>query len=578
MCNLIKVACVKFGGLAAGGSERLLQSIAAYLPKDEFEVTYFYCDSAPYKGSSWKHPDTDESCKQFLIDNNVKLVKFHVGYKDITHPEHIWVDSNFFEVFREDDFDIIQTARAGHREYPFTHINETPIIDAITLPGMAEDKENIKAVFHISKFQAVSWMNVGGPVEKIVILPIFQNLSRADSSLRNQLRIKENDFVFGFHQRADDNIFSPISLEAFSRIKNENVHFVILGGSQKYARLSEELGISNFHQIPHTGDNKKISEFLNTLNVFCHTRADGETFGAVISEALFHGLPVVSHVAPAMGQIETIGPAGFVCKDSYEYERKMIELISDKNLRDDLGIKAKDHYERNFSVNACLDTLLSTYRRSHEKFRICGRTSFDAHNAEYMMSNALERETSVHENYTKNRVQHNPDSTLGYVLENKKFSFAFDIGSGTGWHSNLMSEYTGKVFGIEPSKHAQEISKKLYPENSKIEWINDFAQKALAGISIEEPALFNSSCVLSHLDDRTVKQICAEINRISKPGSCLSFSECHGMYFSDSKNLWHVRPKSWWKEIFPEWEFHFLDYPISHPVNSFKGFWAEKIR
>ena len=94
---MIKVACVKFGGLAAGGTERFLQSIAAYLPKNEFDVTYFYCDSAPYKGSDWKHPDTDESRRKFLLDHNVKIVKFDVGYKDITHPHHTWVNSNFFD-------------------------------------------------------------------------------------------------------------------------------------------------------------------------------------------------------------------------------------------------------------------------------------------------------------------------------------------------------------------------------------------------------------------------------------------------------------------------------------------------
>ena len=57
---MIKVAFIKFGGMANGGTEKYLQTIAAHLPKDEFEVDFFYCDAAPYIGSDFKHLDTDE--------------------------------------------------------------------------------------------------------------------------------------------------------------------------------------------------------------------------------------------------------------------------------------------------------------------------------------------------------------------------------------------------------------------------------------------------------------------------------------------------------------------------------------
>ena len=58
---MIKVAFIKFGGMANGGTEKYLQTIAAHLPKDEFQVDFFYCDAAPYIGSDFKHLDTDES-------------------------------------------------------------------------------------------------------------------------------------------------------------------------------------------------------------------------------------------------------------------------------------------------------------------------------------------------------------------------------------------------------------------------------------------------------------------------------------------------------------------------------------
>ena len=153
----IKVAFIKFGGMANGGTEKYLQTIAAHLPKDEFQVDFFYCDAAPYIGSDFKHLDTDESRVQYTESHGVNLIKFDVEFKDVTKPTHDWVNTNFFDLFNEDNYDVIQTGRSGHPEYPFIHINKTPIIDSIHLAGMGEDKANvyrtvlILSLIHISE-------------------------------------------------------------------------------------------------------------------------------------------------------------------------------------------------------------------------------------------------------------------------------------------------------------------------------------------------------------------------------------------------------------------------------------------
>ena len=61
MVKKIRIAFIKYGGLSSGGTEKMLQIIAANLPKNRFAVDYFYCDSSPYIGSNYKHPETDES-------------------------------------------------------------------------------------------------------------------------------------------------------------------------------------------------------------------------------------------------------------------------------------------------------------------------------------------------------------------------------------------------------------------------------------------------------------------------------------------------------------------------------------
>lgn len=365
--NKIKIAFVKFGGLAGGGTERFLQNIAAGLPRDRYKVDFFYCDSAPYVGSDWKHPDTDPDRKKFLEDAKVNLIKFNVAAKDVTRPTHIWLETNFFDLFDEAKYDIVQTGRAGHPEYPFTEINNAAIVDAICLPGMAERKSNVVKVMHISKWQADTWVRAGGEAHKVEVVPILTTMSPVvKTNLRKALGIKEDDFVYGFHQRADDGIFAPHSLAAYKSIQSEKTHFVLLGGSDKYVNFAQQEGIKNFHRLPHTsgeGGDKKRDEFLATLNVFAHSRADGETYGACIAEALYYGLPALSHIAPAMGHVETIGDAGVVCENLQQYVDEMMKLMLDKDYYKMRSDNATKHYKENLSPEVIIKKVMGIYEK-----------------------------------------------------------------------------------------------------------------------------------------------------------------------------------------------------------------------
>ena len=98
----IKIAFIKFGGMANGGTEKVLQTIASELPKDQFIVDYYYCDSAPYIGSNFEHPDTDPSRVQYVKNNGVNVIKFYVEFKDLRTSTHDWINTNFWELFDEE--------------------------------------------------------------------------------------------------------------------------------------------------------------------------------------------------------------------------------------------------------------------------------------------------------------------------------------------------------------------------------------------------------------------------------------------------------------------------------------------
>jgi len=360
----IKVAFIKFCGMATGGTEKVLQTIAANLDKNKFLVDFYYCDSAPYIGSDFVHPDNDISRMTYCYAYGVRLIKFSVKNKDVTTPTHDWIGSDFFDIFKESRYDVIQTGRAGHPEYPFTKINNTPIVDSIHLAGMAENKANVYKTVLISKDQRDKWVQAGGTRDRSVIIPNPVEIPDYTDSYIQELKLRRK-FVFGMHQRDDDGIFSNIPLEAYKKIENDKTHFILLGGSDRYKKQAEDLGIKNITFLPTVFELEPIHKFLNTLKVYAHGRADGEQCSCAIIEALAHNLPVISHTAPSLGHMEQIGDAGRVVSSSEVYSLVMTKMIEDKNFYKECSANAKKRYESTYGM----DAIISQYAAIYEEIK-----------------------------------------------------------------------------------------------------------------------------------------------------------------------------------------------------------------
>ena len=359
--NKIKVAFIKFGGMANGGTEKYLQTISSYLPKDEFEVDFYYCDSAPYIGADFVHLDTDQSRVEYTKSHGVNLIKVNVGAKDVTKPTHDWVDTNFWELFDESKYDIIQTGRAGHPEYPFYLIKNTPIVDSIHLAGMVDNNSNIAKTVLISEDQKSKWIGAGGDPSRAVIIPVPVEIVDSDESYREEFGW-EDKFVFGMHQRDDYNIFSPIPLEAYDEIESDDTAFLILGGSSNYRKQAKDLRLKNVRFLDTTSNISLIHKFLNTLDVYAHGRSDGEQCSSAIIEGLSHSLPMISHTAPSMGQLEQIGNAGKVVNNYSEYADVMRSMIDDKKYYGECVINASKRYNEVYNVKAIIERYCELYR------------------------------------------------------------------------------------------------------------------------------------------------------------------------------------------------------------------------
>lgn len=359
----IRVAFVKFGGLSSGGTEKFLQIMAAHLPKDKFEVDYFYCDSAPYIGSDFRHLDTDPVRMDYLKKHGVNLVKFRVGAKDLTTPTHEWVDTDFWEVFNEEDYDIIQTGRAGHPEYPFTRIRRTPIVDSLHLSVSPDNQFNIARVMHICKWNADKWVGKGGDGSRIVLVSSFLDIKpKTKGNMREELGLG-GKFVYGFHQRSDDNIFSDIPLRAYKEIESGNTAFLLLNGSKKYLGQAKALGLKNFRHVPFAKTPDEVYSFLRTLDVYAHGRKDGEVNSTAMAEAMYFGLPIVSHTSSVNnGHVECIGDAGRVVDTVREYAAEMRRLREEGKYYESRKKASLARFAERYELGGQMKIVEDTYR------------------------------------------------------------------------------------------------------------------------------------------------------------------------------------------------------------------------
>lgn len=361
MNKKIKIAFIKFGGLSAGGTEKFLQTIAINLNKDIFEVDYFYSDTAPYIGSNYKHPGTDINRKKIMEEAGINLIEFKVDKIDARKRSLPWMGTNFWQKFDETKYDLIQTGRAGNSVYPFNKIKKTPIVDSIHLNDGVDNQYNISRVMHICQWNADRWIKKGGDKKRVVIVSHPMATYQVTDNFRKELNL-ENKFIYGFHQRNDDNIFSPIPLAAFKKIENANNHFILLGGGEKYKQQTKDLKINNITFLPHNSDPNYIYKFLNTLDVYAHGRKDGEVNSTAMAEAMFYGLPIISHWSEINnGHIECIGEAGLVVKNVDEYVSEMKKLATDNKYFQMRKMKAKEKFTEKYELISQMKNIENIY-------------------------------------------------------------------------------------------------------------------------------------------------------------------------------------------------------------------------
>ena len=342
---MINISIIQYGGM----SYRVLHELAKRFDKKIFNVNFLWCRPGIDLHSSFKHAiPSEEEIKKTVVNlekSNVKVIEFKVQERFIPDPNLPWLNTNFWNIYNSISTDVVFCWKSGRAEYPFCHLLE-PVIEWNIFGGY-DPSINLFSSLAVSPFCREEHIKNGGDSNKskVVFLPLTETFSK--KNLRKTLNISPNSLVIGMHQREEDTIFSPIFLIA-AKNAIENLNFssdlivLVLGGSKKYKELGNKLGLKII-QLDSKIDYDYVSQFLNTLDIFTHSRKDGETLGAAIQEAMAHSLPVISHTSQWNAHIDTLGPGGIVCESQNHYNETLINWIKDKNIRDSFGLAGKKY-------------------------------------------------------------------------------------------------------------------------------------------------------------------------------------------------------------------------------------------
>lgn len=158
-------------------------------------------------------------------------------------------------------------------------------------------------------------------------------------TIRNEFGISETAIVLISVGEINKNKNHRIILQAISRIKNYDLHYIICGkGSETefLKELANQLHIDN--RVHFAGYREDISDLLHASDIFCFP-SKREGLGMAALEAMQSGLPLITSNVHGINDYMKDGITGYKCspKDVESFTEAIEKLASNKILREKMG-------------------------------------------------------------------------------------------------------------------------------------------------------------------------------------------------------------------------------------------------
>lgn len=346
-------------GLSFGGTEKFLQILAKHIDKKEYDVFFLY-SSKPRKITG---PELRlDGRKDYLYGQNIKMIEFNYTSMEDRYP-YIIHDAipSIFEVINNEKIDLIITAGSGYTEFPLNLIRRIPII-MLNSFGSFNVQRNF--VFNCCVSEEVAKKLRPVVVDnKIRVTHVpsegpTQESLEAGLRLRREMGINQTDMVFGRIGRPSDDIFDSIGIKAFQRLvaKNKNVHYVIMSPMPILKNIVSTENIPNVHFLPPSSKEEDVWAFHQSIDCLAHFRADGESFGLNIAEAMLCAKPIITHRSPVWNaHLEYLRPEFSRVADIgdveayYGFMNEFFKMKKEGKLHE-LGCAAKNQADKLFLI------------------------------------------------------------------------------------------------------------------------------------------------------------------------------------------------------------------------------------
>jgi len=203
-------------------------------------------------------------------------------------------------------------------------------------------------------------------LKELSILPI---MSDEISNGSREHAPSSDRITFGFAARMEEIKGPMVLLEAFARAQQlcGNLSLNIAGdGSQrqKIAARAKSLNIASRYRYHGVYTHpKERRAFMDSLDVFVMPSFSEGTPNSIV-EAMACGKPIIATDVGGVGDM--IGDdAGFLvpCGESETLAKIMIRMAGDRDLREEMGRRAKERYLKLFAPSVVVPLLLDSYHR-----------------------------------------------------------------------------------------------------------------------------------------------------------------------------------------------------------------------
>ena len=292
------------------------------------------------------------------------------------------------KIIKERDIQFVHAHQAVDGLQLFLATTGLPIKRILTFQGFVADAKNRRTLrFLIPRMDANIYVSRGlqNWLEDKDQLAVRQNshiifngtdakrLQPTGKSLKKELDLNEDVALFGmignFYRdpRKDQFTLCRSLPKVFAEV--ENAHCVFAGRTEAGAedKFHECVDFCRAHGISEKvhflGGRNDVADILAALDLFVFSSLQ-EGLPVAMTEAMLAKVPlIVSDIEPLReasddGKYAEIFPV----KDAEVLGRKIVNLLTNKDLREDLAVRALSFAEENFSIEAHLTKLKNLYR------------------------------------------------------------------------------------------------------------------------------------------------------------------------------------------------------------------------